>query len=228
MTQQLRWHRFADSEAVAAEGVRRILEAARRAIRQRGEFRIVLAGGGTPQKTYRLLAQRDADWKSWHIYLGDERCLPPDDAERNSVMISRAWLERGQIPAGQIHWIPAERGAETAAAAYETVIAAALPFDLVLLGMGEDGHTASLFPGHTHDPQRLVVPVFGAPKPPPERVSLNYGALAQCRSALLMVTGAAKREALQAWHRGAAVPVGGLRCASGIDVLLDDAAAGPG
>jgi len=228
MTQQLRWHRFADSEAVAAEGVRRILEAARRAIGQRGEFRIVLAGGSTPQKTYRLLAQRDADWGRWQIYLGDERCLPPDDSERNSVMISRAWLERVPMPAHQIHWIPAERGAETAAEAYEAVVAAALPFDLVLLGMGEDGHTASLFPGQAHDPQRLVVPVFGAPKPPPERVTLNYGALAQCRSALLMVTGAGKRAALDAWRSAAPLPVSGLRCASGIDVLLDEAAAGPG
>lgn len=228
MTQQIRWHRFADSQAVAAQAAGRILEAAHMAIEQRGAFRIVLAGGGTPQMTYRLLAQCDADWKSWHIYLGDERCLPPHDAERNSVMISRAWLERGHIPSGQIHWIPAERGAATAAEAYEAVVAAALPFDLVLLGMGEDGHTASLFPGHTHDPQRLVVPVSGAPKPPAERVTLNHSALAQCRSLLLMVTGAAKGAALERWRGGAPLPVSALSCPSGIDVLLDEAAAAAG
>ncbi len=224
MSQQIRWHRFADSEAVAAEGVRRILDTARAAIEERGEFRIVLAGGGTPQKTYRLLAGQDADWARWQVYLGDERCLPCDDAERNSAMISRAWLDQGQIPARQIHWIPAERGAEAAAVAYEIVIRAALPFDLLLLGMGEDGHTASLFPGHAHDPQRLVVPVSQAPKPPPERVSLNYAALCQCRSLLLMVTGAAKNAALEAWRAGAPLPVSHLHCAHGIDVLMDEAA----
>ena len=225
MSQQIRWHRFSDSEAVAAEGVARILDAARDAIEAHGVFRIVLAGGGTPQKTYQLLAGHDADWPRWEVYLGDERCLPPDDVERNSAMISRAWLDQGQIPAQQIHWIPAERGAQAAAAAYEGVIrAAALPFDVVLLGMGEDGHTASLFPGHTHDPERLVVPVFQAPKPPAERVSLSYTALGQCRSLLLMVTGAAKGPALQAWRSGAALPVSRLRCASGIDVLMDEAA----
>jgi 6-phosphogluconolactonase len=224
MNRQIRWHRFSDSEAVAAEAVRRILGAARAAIADHGEFRIVLAGGGTPQKAYEALAEQNADWSQWHIYLGDERCLPRDDAERNSVMIARAWLDRGQVPRRQIHWIAAERGAQAAAAEYESVIRAALPFDLVLLGMGEDGHTASLFPGQAHDPERLVVPVFRAPKPPPERVSLNYTALEQCRSLLLMATGAAKRAALESWRGGAALPVNRLRCASGIDVLMDEVA----
>ena len=90
--------------------------------------------------------------------------------------------------------------------------------------MGEDGHTASLFPGQAHDPERLVVPVSQAPKPPPERVSLNYPALNQCRSLLLMATGAAKRAALERWRGGAALPVNRLRCGSGMDVLMDEAA----
>ncbi len=224
MSRQIRWHRFPDSEAVAAEAVRRILDAARAAIADHGEFRIVLAGGGTPRKAYASLAVQDADWSRWHIYLGDERCLPPDDAERNSVMIERAWLDQGQVPIQQIHWIAAERGAQAAAADYEDEIRDVLPFDLVLLGMGEDGHTASLFPGQAHDPERLVVPVFQAPKPPPERVSLNYPALNQCRSLLLMATGGAKQAALAGWRGGAVLPVSRLRCASGIDVLMDEAA----
>lgn len=224
MSRQIRWHRFPDSEAVAAEAVRRILDAARTAIAERGEFRVVLAGGGTPQKAYESLARQETSWSCWHVYLGDERCLPPDDDGRNSVMIARAWLARGQVPGQQIHWIAAERGAQAAAVEYESVIRAVLPFDLVLLGMGEDGHTASLFPGQAHDPERLVVPVFQAPKPPPERVSLNYPALNQCRSMLLMATGAAKRAALESWRRGAALPVSHLRCAAGIDVLMDEAA----
>jgi 6-phosphogluconolactonase len=224
MRREIRWHRFPDSEAVAADAVRRILHAARTAIADHGEFRIVLAGGGTPQKTYESLARQQADWSRWHIYLGDERCLPRDDAERNSAMIARAWLGRGQVPMQQIHWIAAERGAQAAAVEYESVIRAVLPFDMVLLGMGEDGHTASLFPGQVHDPERLVVPVFQAPKAPAERVSLNYPALNQCRALLLMATGGAKRAALESWRRGAALPVNHLHCASGIDVLMDEAA----
>jgi 6-phosphogluconolactonase len=228
MSQQVRWQRFPDSQAVAEEAVRRILAAARAAVEANGAFRVVLAGGSTPLKAYRLLASEDADWQRWQVYLGDERCLAADDPQRNSAMISRAWLERGGIPARNIHWIAAERGAEFAAHQYERAIQDALPFDLVLLGMGEDGHTASLFPGHDHDSRRLVVPVYRAPKAPPERVSLGYQALSRCAAMLMVVTGSGKAAALQAWRSGSDLPVARLRCASGIDVLLDADAVGEG
>lgn len=223
----LRWHEFADAAAVAEETARRVLDAARRAIAQRGEFRVVLAGGRTPEQAYRRLAVSDADWSGWRVYLGDERCLPPDDTGRNSRMIDAAWLKDSPIAADQVHWIPAERGAEQGADDYQALIAPVLPFDLVLLGMGEDGHTASLFPGHRHARERLVVPVSDAPKPPPARISLNFAALCQTRELLLLVTGASKRNAVRRWRAGEALPVASLECATGIDVLVDaDAADG--
>lgn len=221
-----RWHHFPDAAAVATETVRRVLAAAQQAIAARGVFRLVLAGGGTPEQAYRQLAASDGDWSRWHIYLGDERCLPPDDAGRNSVMAERAWLAGSNVPTENVHWIPAELGAGAAADAYQTLIEPALPFDLVLLGMGEDGHTASLFPEHRHDAARLVVPVDHAPKPPPERVSLNFPALKQTREMLLLITGAGKSEAVHRWRDGETLPVAMLECDAGIDVLIDQAATG--
>lgn len=221
-----RWHHFPDPAAIAADTVRRVLSAAQHAIAARGEFRLVLAGGSTPEQAYRRLAASDADWAHWQIYLGDERCLPAGDAGRNSTMAERAWLAGSKVPAQNVHWIPAELGAGEAADAYQPLIEAALPFDLVLLGMGEDGHTASLFPGHQHDAQRLVVAVDHAPKPPPERVSLNFTALQQTRELLLLITGAGKRDAVRRWRNGEALPVAMLNCDAGIDVLIDDAATG--
>lgn len=223
---KLRWHNFADAEAVAGETLRRVLAAAQQAIEERGGFRLVLAGGSTPERAYRQLASAQADWARWQLYLGDERCLPRGDAGRNSTLIERAWLADGRIPRENIHWIPAELGAGPGADAYQDTLATALPFDLVLLGMGEDGHTASLFPHRRYDPARLVVAVHDAPKPPPERISLTPRALCQSGQILLLVTGAGKREAVRRWRAGEALPVAGLQCPNGVDVLIDRAAAG--
>lgn len=221
---QVRWHCFTDARAVAGEVVQRILAMAEDAVRERGMFRLVLAGGSTPQLVYQQLRDCDFDGDDWELYLGDERCLPPDHTERNSLAIAHAWLDHSRIPADQIHWIPAELGNARGAAEYEPLVAAALPFDMVLLGMGEDGHTASLFPGQVHDRSRLVVPVENAPKPPPERISLNFSALEQTRQMLVLVTGSGKRAALQQWRSGEDLPVSRLRCNAGIDVLMDEAA----
>ncbi len=224
MNQRVRWHEFPDAAAVAAETVQRILTAADAAIAARGRFHLVLAGGSTPLQAYGQLVDCRADWARWHIYLGDERCLPADHPERNSRMIEEAWLQHAPVPAEQIAWIPAELGAEPAAAAYRERLRDARPFDLVLLGMGEDGHTASLFPGQAHDSDAPVVAVHDAPKPPPQRVSLNYPTLSDTRALLLLITGASKHAALQRWQAGAALPVAKLECAAGLDVLLDAAA----
>jgi 6-phosphogluconolactonase len=221
MVESVRWSRFADADAVAAEAVRRILLCAQQAVEERGCFRMVLAGGGTPRKAYRLLAESAPDQSRWHLYYGDERCLPRGDSQRNSSMVEQAWLQAGRIPQDQIHTIAAETGPVNAARCYEKQVRDAVPFDLVLLGMGEDGHTASLFPGHAHDPARLVVPVHGAPKPPPERVSLNYPALTRTSVLLVLVTGAGKRDAIRQWRGKEDLPVSRLECPAGIDVLLD-------
>ncbi len=221
---ETRWHVLPDAQAVADTVANRIGELAQTAIGKQGRFRIVLAGGTTPERVYARLAGHDTAWEAWHVFFGDERCLPPDHPQRNSVMARRAWLDHVSIPARQVHDIPAELGPEAAARAYGKVVAPALPFDLVLLGMGEDGHTASLFPGQRHDTGQLVVPVFGAPKPPPERVSLGQDALNDSLAVFVMITGAAKRQAVQQWREGADLPIAAIHGRNGSDIYLDAAA----
>ena len=210
-----------DSDSLARAATRHILATAERAIAGHGEFRVVLAGGTTPAAVYRQLADATADWSCWQFYFGDERCLPADHPERNSVMVRRSWLDRVPVPAGNIHAIPAENGAVVAARAYAPLVAAAVPFDLVLLGMGEDGHTASLFPGHAHAPGELVHAVQGAPKPPPERVSLGTTALNSAAGVLVLVSGTGKHAALLDWKRGERLPITYIQGQNGVDVYLD-------
>ena len=219
-----RWHVSDDPDAVAEETMQRILQSASRAIAERKLFSIVLAGGHTPEAAYRLLVGADTDWSRWEIYFGDERCLPVDDAERNSLMAARALLDSVAIPAANIHPIPAELGAEAAAGAYESVIKSALPFDLVLLGIGEDGHTGSLFPGQQHPAEQLVHAVHNSPKPPPDRVSLSVRALSEAREVLVLATGSGKRAAIQAWQAGEPLPIAEIGGPAPVDVLLDRAA----
>ena len=223
--QVYRWHIRSDPDAVAAEVATQILSIAQRAIVERSQFKLVLAGGGTPVKVYELLRESASDWSKWNIYLGDERCLPIGGDQRNSEVISRAWLAHSEIPDNQIHWIAAERGNIQAASDYAMTIADAFPFDLVLLGMGEDGHTASLFPGDSYPDDELVVPVSEAPKPPADRVTMNYTTLENTRQLMMLITGSGKQEALSQWQSGEELPIAKIRCQAGIDVWLDDAAA---
>ncbi|NKN33603.1 6-phosphogluconolactonase [Marichromatium bheemlicum] len=213
-------------EALAEVVASRVLAAAQRAIAARGRFTLVLAGGGTPLRVYERLATSPADWSRWHLFHGDERCLPPEDRQRNSRAIAACWLDRIALPPGQHHPIPAELGAEEAAHRYAALIAPLLPFDLVLLGMGEDGHTASLFPGHALAQTGLTMAVHEAPKPPPDRVTLTPAALSATREALVLVTGAGKREALARWRAGDGLPVASVAAAAGAEVLVDAAAWG--
>jgi 6-phosphogluconolactonase len=223
---QIRFIQFASADDVAAETARRIGFAADRAIAQRHRFRCLLAGGRTPLAAYARLVEEPQAWSHWHLFLGDERCLPPEDPERNSLAIAHALTDRVPVPREQCHWIAAELGPEAAAKRYESAIATHLPFDLVLLGMGEDGHTASLFPGHPVPPERKVMAVYGAPKPPSERVSLTPLALAEAPERLVLVTGSSKRDALAAWRAGEDLPVARVAALGPTIVLKDAEAAG--
>ncbi len=222
--QSLNWQLLDNAEAVAYEACQKILTSAQQAIDKKGFFSLVLAGGSTPKQTYRLLAKTDSDWAHWQIYYGDERCLPENDADRNSVMAAQAWLDPVQMSSNQIHPIPAHLGAKTAAHRYTNIIKKALPFDMVLLGMGEDGHTASLFPGHSHSQDELVHAVFNAPKPPPDRVSLSVTALSNTHELLFIITGASKREAVTAWRHGDNLPIAQIQPKRGATVLIDKTA----
>jgi len=224
--QQARWHAFPDVDALLQEAVSRIAAAAERAIRAHGAFLVVLAGGETPRDAYRLLSEISTDWPRWYVYFGDERCLPPDDPARNSRMAGEALLDHVPVPRSQLHRIPAEQGARVAAAAYADSLRGVGIFDMVLLGLGQDGHTASLFPGSdwgTAPDAPDVLAVFDAPKPPPERVSLGAARLGRSREVLFLVAGAAKRAALQRWRGGEAIPAAAIAPAAGVDVLVEQA-----
>ena len=215
------WQYFPDAAAVAAAATALIQSAADAAVSARGEFRLVLAGGTTPNNVYRQLAASPVEWSHWQIYFGDERCLPAADPGRNSTMAAAAWLDQSGIPPQNVHPIPAELGPAAAAQRYAALIAAARPFDMVLLGMGEDGHTASLFPGHVHPAGEQVHAVSGAPKPPPDRVSLSREALSDSRDVLILITGTGKREAVQRWRAGEDLPIARITARNHLRVLID-------
>lgn len=220
------WHLYPDAGQLAERLAAGIARMAVEAIAARGAFHLVLAGGHTPKAAYEVLPRLGASWQHWHLYYGDERCLAPDDLERNSRLVQDTLLAKSPIPTRQHHPIPAELGAEAAAAAY-THLLPAQRFDLVLLGMGEDGHCASLFPGQEQGfapDAPAVLPVHHSPKPPADRVSLSAARLRQTRALFFVITGAAKAPAIQRWRVGEDLPA--ARVGAGFDVWLDAAAWG--
>lgn len=225
-----RWHVLANEYwlAAALEWVNRAADAA---LTTRGEFHLVLAGGGTPKKLYQELAKQNNDWAHWHIWFGDERCLPANDPLRNSRMAAAAWLDQVAIPGGNIHVIPAELGANAAAEVYARELVGCDVFDLVLLGLGQDGHTASLFPKHDwgiDSDAPDVLAVENAPKPPPDRVTLSARRLSRARGVLFLICGADKRDALTLWRQGVIIPATSIQPDAGIDLLIDTDACPPG
>lgn len=224
--QRCRWHAFADASALHQEALRLILDAARTAIADRGAFLVVLAGGTTPRAIYGQLKQAATAWSAWHIYFGDERCLPAADPARNSRMAAEAWLDHVPVSANLLHVIPAELGANAAARIYAESLRRVGEFDLVLLGLGEDGHTASLFPGNEwgSDPGASdTIAVLDAPAATPQRVSLSAARLSRARQVLFLVSGASKRGAVDAWRAGQNIPAQAIRPEAGVDVLLESA-----
>jgi 6-phosphogluconolactonase len=174
--------RAADVLAAAVDGTRTV----------RGVAHGALAGGSTPRRAYELLGPRLPEWSDVHLWFGDERCVGPDDPDSNFRMVR----ESLDAPGATIHRIRGELGAEAAAAAYGEELGDTR-LDVVLLGLGEDGHTASLFP---HRPELhaegVAVAVHDAPKPPPDRVSLTLRKLNAARRIVLLVAGAGKADAL--------------------------------
>jgi len=191
-----------DAESVARAAARIVVDTIRGAERTR----LALAGGSTPRRCHELLATMpDRPWERVAIFFGDERCVPPDSPDSNYRMAADTLLDR--VRAGSVHRIAGELGAEVAAAAYEPLVAVA-PLDLILLGIGPDGHTASLFPGSAAlGAAGYVTAVHGAPKPPPDRVSLTLRALREARRVVFLVAGADKKDAVRLAQLGT-VPAG--------------------
>jgi 6-phosphogluconolactonase len=185
---------------------------------------VALPGGHTPARCLELLAELNLPWDRIHWYLGDERCYPAGHAERNDTLAQEHLWSRIDAPVENQHPIPVELGPEPAATAYAGLIQAIGQLDLVLLGMGEDGHTASLFPENAAlEDERLVVPVYEAPKPPPERVSLGVKALVAAAERVALVAGSGKRNALERLRDGEQLPIARV---GEITWFIDEDAAG--
>jgi 6-phosphogluconolactonase len=183
-----------------------------RAIAERGTCAVGLAGGRTPQPVYRALASHPGiEWGKLDVFFSDERAVPPDHPDSNYRMVRLALLSRVPIPAGRVHRMEADRSdREAAAREYERLLPREL--DILLLGMGSDGHTASLFPGSAalDERRRLVVPVLGA-NAPAERLTITPPVIEAARKVAVIATGEDKAamvvRALEGPFAPKAVPV---------------------
>lgn len=227
---------FPSLHALAEEAVRCIHRVALQAVAARGRFTLALSGGRTPQGLYTLLAQGGAGalpYDRMEVFWSDERVVPPDHPESNYAVAWRAWLSRVPLPAARIHRVPAAVGAQQAAAQYEAELLRVLGdpprLDLVLLGVGRDGHTASLFPGRPAlEDDRLVVAAT-APEPPRRRVTFTPRAIRLAYRVLVLASGGDKAQAVRRAleeEPSAAVPASMLRWAR-VCWFLDEAAAAP-
>jgi 6-phosphogluconolactonase len=234
-----------DADDLGRAAAEQFVELARTSILSRSRFMVALSGGSTPQRLYQRLAAppfRDrVDWSRTQVFWGDERGVPPDHPESNYRMAKEALLDRVPVPGRCIHRIRAEMPDRAAAARdYQVEIARAFDvgeagqppsFDLLLLGMGNDGHTASLFPGGEalREGRRWAVSVVG-PKPPPSRITLTAPILNRAREICLLVAGSDKaatlRAVLQGPHDPGRMPVQLLEPESGrLTWLVDEGAA---
>ncbi len=233
-----------DPAAAAERAASEIARFLQDALERRGTAHLALAGGNTPRRAYELLAELLPSWSAVELWYGDERCVDPDDPESNHRLVADSLLAHIPGPPPREHRMLGELGPEAAALAYAEELRTRVPpaeqpetsdglpaLDVALLGIGEDGHTASLFPGHPEvcdESGALCLPVRDAPKPPPERVTLSLPVLRAARRCLLLVTGAAKADALAAVLAGPDPQVpASLLASERLHVLVDDAAAPP-
>jgi 6-phosphogluconolactonase len=207
---------LATAEEVAEAAAAEIAEALRD-----GALTLVLAGGTTPKRAYELLAELDVEWGRVTVLFGDERCVPPDHPDSNYRMAREALLDR--VAPATVYRMPAELGPDEGADLYAEVVANAAPLDFVVLGVGEDGHVASLFPGHPLlQATGLTAGIRDSPKPPPERVTLTLDVIRDARQVLILATGEGKAGAVALARRGES-PSGMI---AGARWLIDRAAAG--
>lgn len=182
-------------QTVAGAAIVGLPRAIRLAIAQHGSCNLVLAGGTTPRAAYAGLVDQPIDWTKVHAWFGDERCVPPDDAASNFKMASDALLSRVGIPAAQVHRIRGELPPHEAAAEYAALLER-VRIDIVLLGVGDDGHTASLFPGSPELESDALVVATQSPFAPTQRVSLTLRALNSARFVVVLASGLAKAAAV--------------------------------
>ena len=219
-----------------------IQAAARQAIAARGSFQLALSGGtalASLAEGLRALPAGTLAWERWHVFWADERCVPSGSPESNAGAAHANGLRHVPVPSGQIHAVNGAWGPDAAARDYEDRLKNAFclkpggwpRFDVILLGVGADGHTASLFPGDPalDETRRLVAPVRQAPKPPPERVTLTLPVINNARQVFFVATGAGKASVigriLSAAPAGAWLPAQRVRPVDGeVRWFLDRAA----
>jgi 6-phosphogluconolactonase len=232
-----------DAEAVAARAAAVIERHLDQAIRERGAAHLGLSGGTTPGRTYELLAATGRDWAGVDVWFADERCVAPQDEESNYRLADEALLSPARIEPARVHRMQGELGPQEGARRYAGELvehlgaeprgAAGVPvLDVVVLGIGPDGHVASLFPGaETLDAgeDAVCVGVSDSPKPPPERITLSLAVLRAARSCILLATGPSKADAVAAMlgEPSAHVPASLLR-RERLTAIVDDAAAPAG
>jgi 6-phosphogluconolactonase len=224
----------ADAGELARRAAELLAGAASEAAAARGRAALCLAGGSTPLEAYRRLARAELPWSRVHLFWSDERCLPPDHPDSNYGSALAA-LDAAPLPPANLHRIPAERGPAEGARRYQAELEAFFgggppEWDLLLLGLGADGHTASLFPGSPAVAEERAwavgVPPGPAASPPVARVTLTLPALDAARRAVFMVSGAAKARALARVRAGEeGLPAALVRPAGELVWLADAAAA---
>jgi 6-phosphogluconolactonase len=198
MTRQI--HVYPDRQALVSAALTLVMERVRLAIAERQSCSIALAGGSTPEPLYAALAQQDLPWHQIQIFWGDERYVAPTHPDSNYGMAKRVWLDLVPLPAANIHPVPTDLAEpQLAAAAYEREIkleAGANPaFDIILLGMGDDGHTASLFP-HTAALSVRDRLVTVGDKDGQPRITFTFPFINNARSVMFLVSGENKQAAL--------------------------------
>jgi len=207
---------LATAEEVAEAAAAEIAEVLRG-----GAKTLVLAGGTTPRRCYELLAELDVEWGRVAVLFGDERCVPPGHPDSNYRMAKESLLDR--VMPATVYRIPAELGPDEGADEYAEVVANVAPLDFVLLGVGEDGHVGSLFPGHAAlHADGLTIGIRDSPKPPPERVTITMEAIRDAGRVMILATGKGKAAAVAMARRGES-PSGMI---AGARWLIDRAAAG--
>jgi 6-phosphogluconolactonase len=186
-----------------------ISQSAYRGIQERGKFHIVLTCGETPRLIYKQLANLDTNWSLWEFYISDERFVQNADDDLNQVMIRNEFLNHVPVSESQIHFVKGGNDIKSTIISYSQSINNIPDFDLTILGIGEDGHVASLFPGNDiglHPESSDVLPVYNSPKPPPQRVSISMKRLNKSVKIMIIASGERKRKIVDDFCNGAEIP----------------------
>ncbi len=204
------WHTFSNIDKLSSQLANNILNIAERSIERGEKFNIVLTGGRSVLTLYTILSKSNSNWSNWHIYIGDERCLPKGHKDRNDRMINEIWLKNNFIPKNNIHFIKAELGVIEAIREYKTAIGKVDKFDVVLLSVGDDGHIASLFPNHSIPKDKDIVIINNSPKYPKRRISMSYKKLNNASNIFKILVGSSKQNVTKLMLNNKNLPVNNI------------------